>query len=121
MTTEKTYYQIGGLVMEISSPSLFPIQEFLTSFEDFQVDEPKDKASCSVEISFDYRAVELELGVGSKSLTGKLLTESIIWGDDFRFYEMGNSYLASIYIKDQNHYWYMQCSKDFRQAKIFMQ
>ncbi len=122
MTVGKTYYQIGDLIMEISSPSLFPIQELLTSFKDFQVDKPTEKPSCSIVLSFDQPDVELELAVGSKSLKGRLLTdESIIWGDDFRFYELEDSYLASIYIKDQNHYWYMQCSKDFRQAKIFMQ
>ncbi len=121
MTAEKIYYQIGDLIMEINSTSLIPVRDLLSSFANFEVENPADDPSCSVELIFGHPAVKLELGVGLKSFTGRLLTdESIVWGDNFRFYELQDSYLASIYLKDQNHYWYMQCSKDFRQAKIFM-
>ncbi|GAA4514938.1 hypothetical protein [Sphingobacterium thermophilum] len=114
MTTQSIYYSIADLQLNITFPSECNLPELLPNFEPFRVSFQSDKPiSCSVTVTEEEFPFERD--------KAKLLSDiSIVWGDNFTFYETEEAYY--ILIKTENDpsiQWKMRSSKDFRKNVIY--
>ncbi len=109
------YYVVAEIALEIRYPSQVKIDTVLYNFKRFQVEEVP--AGMPV-ISFDLFLNNVQL----QQEHFKLLSDiSIVWGDNFKFYESEQQYLTHIegFQANQSASWKMLSNKNFSQSAIY--
>lgn len=114
LTQQTIYYVIAELVLEVSCPNDIDIDEILPTFKPFKENNiPEKKTSCLIYLYLNEVARYKQLG--------KLRTNlSIVWGDDFRFYETDQHYITTIHTEPNVDAWSMISLKDFSKSKIYI-
>jgi len=106
------YYEIAGLQLELRFPSALNLDNILPSFVGFRV-EHSNKTSAAV---VTFREEE----VPSEEEWGTLRSDiSLVWGDNFRFYEQEDAFVTLIKHKIKDKQWMMNSTKDFRESRIY--
>jgi polysaccharide export outer membrane protein len=115
ISAQKTIYSIAGLLLELVFPATFNIRKMLPSFEPFAVKEaPDQEISCAVKISLG--------SLPDDKGYGKLLSNvSLVWGENFRFYEQEHEYVTCISISQGASAFKMRSNRDFSTSEIFME
>lgn len=111
---QKATYKVAGLYLELIFPAVFKRAEILPSFEPFLVgDAIIEKRICSIELTFQNQSIQSD--------DGKLLSDlSVVWGENFRFYEDQDYYTTTIWNEFDDGLWKMKSSKDFNQSVIYL-
>jgi len=106
------YYKIAGLQLELRFPSILNLSDILPSFVGFRV-EQRNGTSAAV-VTFQ------EAEVPSEEEWGTLRSDiSLVWGDNFRFYEQEDAFVTLIKHTVKDKQWMMKSSKDFRASYIY--
>ena len=111
----KASYSIADLYLEvIFSDHGTKRQEILPSFEPFLVkNSQSQKKVCTVELAF-CEPPKLEKG-------GELRSDvSVVWGDNFKFYEQEDCFVTTIANEDDDSVLKMNSNKDFSQSVIYV-
>ena len=111
---QKATYKVAGLYLELVFPTMLKRAEILPSFEPFLEEHGiNEKCICSIELTFQDVSVQNE--------DGKLLSDlSVVWGDNFRFYESEYCYTTTIWSEFDDGFWKMKSSKDFSHSVIYL-
>lgn len=111
---QKATYKVAGLYLELVFPAMFNRAEILPSFEPFFAGYAiTEKSICSIELTFQ--------APSRQDNDGKLLSDlSVVWGENFRFYEDQESYTTTIWNGFDDGLWKMKSSKDFNQSVIYL-
>ena len=105
------YYEIAGLQLELRFPSALDINQILPSFVDFRTQQHKESAAV---VSFE------EEEVPSDDNLGTLRSDiSLVWGDNFRFFEQEDSFVTLIKHTIKDKQWMMESTKDFKTCRIY--
>src|SRR5690606_991537 len=107
------FYEVAGLQFELRSHPAVDIDALLPSFAGFR------KTSADSEISV--AVVTLTEGeIREDSEMGMLRSDiSLVWGDNFRFYERENTFATHIKHQDRNREWLMESTRDFKGSVIY--
>ncbi|TYR37937.1 hypothetical protein FXV77_01230 [Sphingobacterium phlebotomi] len=106
------YYEIAGLQLELRFPSTLNLDHILSSFISFRK-EHSNGTSATV-VTFMEEVVPLEEDWGT--LRSDI---SLVWGDNFRFYEQENTFVTLIKHNIKDKQWMMKSTKDFRESRIY--
>lgn len=106
------YYEIAGLQLELRFPSTLNLDHILSSFISFRK-EYSNGTSAAV-VTFMEEEVPLEEDWGT--LRSDI---SLVWGDNFRFYEQENTFVTLIKHNIKDKQWMMKSTKDFRESRIY--
>ncbi len=106
------YYEIAGLQLELRFPSTLNLDHILSSFISFRK-EHSNGTSATV-VTFMEEEVPLEEDWGT--LRSDI---SLVWGDNFRFYEQENTFVTLIKHNIKDKQWMMKSTKDFRESRIY--
>ncbi|WP_146113741.1 hypothetical protein [Sphingobacterium gobiense] len=106
------YYEIAGLQLELRFPSTLNLDNVLSSFVGFRKDRG-DGTSVAV-VTFK------EEEVPSEEEWGALRSDiSLVWGDNFRFYEQEGAFVTLIKHNVKDKQWMMKSTKDFRESVLY--
>ncbi|MBP3942163.1 hypothetical protein J5U18_01050 [Sphingobacteriaceae bacterium WQ 2009] len=114
LNTKICYYNIAGLILELEYPKDIKIDTILPNFKDFStLNVENKKTTCSICLYDKEPATVQDLG--------KILSNvSIVWGDQFRFYENDLHYITTIDSGDNLIPWKMVSKKDFSESKVYI-
>ncbi|WP_286856789.1 MULTISPECIES: hypothetical protein [Sphingobacterium] len=108
----QTRYHIAELLLEFNHPKEFPLYQLLRSFQGFHW-VGTYKAEIVINISLDKAPVTADMGT--------LRTDdSIAWGDRFRFYEKGDTFITTIVNEKGNGTWYQYSNRNFEESTIYV-
>lgn len=105
------YYAVAGLPLELHFPPTVELDNVLPSFIDFRIQKPKEEPIAVVRFNNDKIPLESELGLLRSDI-------SLVWGDNFRFYEQEGSFITLIKHEAHHKQWMMRSSKDFKESTI---
>lgn len=109
----QTRYRIADLILDFNHPTNIPLHTILLSFRDFQIHTTDDKADIVINISVEEAPVTADMGI--------LRTDdSIAWGDRFRFYEKGDTFITTIVNEKGNGTWYQYSNRNFDESTIYV-
>lgn len=106
------YYEVAGLQLELRFPPSVGIDNVLPSFTGFRLQEPKGESIAIVYYSDEKTPSESSLGMLRSDI-------SLVWGDNFRFYEQEDCFVTLIKHKVKDKQWMMRSTKDFKESVIF--
>ena len=106
------YYGIAGLQLELHFPSSIAINRILPSFIDFRQEVSQGESIASVRFEEAEIPAESEMGMLRSDI-------SLVWGDNFRFYEQEDVYMTFIKHAVKDKQWLMKSTKDFRRSTIY--
>jgi len=109
----QTRYRIAELLLEFNHPTSLPIEQLLQSFRDFKTGGSAAAADIVIDISLESAPVSDDMGILRTD-------ESIAWGDRFRFYEKGDTFITSIVNDKGNDSWYQFSSRNFERSTIYV-
>lgn len=107
------FYEVAGLQFELRSHPAVDIDALLPSFAGFR------KTSADSEISV--AVVTLTEGeIREDGEMGILRSDiSLVWGDNFRFYERENTFATQIKHHVREREWLMESTRDFKESVIY--
>src|SRR5690606_12637376 len=106
------YYGIAGLQLALRFPSTLNLDNVLPSFVGFR-EEQRNRTSAAV---VTFRGEE----VPAEEEWGTLRSDiSLVWGDNFRFYEQEDAFVTLIKHKIKDKQWMMKSTKDFSASDIY--
>src|SRR5690606_9968288 len=106
------YFEIAGLQLEVAFPATVDVDAVLPSFRDFRRSESKGESIAVARF--------LNEEVPSDDNLGELRSDiSIVWGDNFRFYEQEDAFVTVIKHEQRECRWMMRSTKDFRKSEIY--
>jgi len=109
----QTRYRIADLILEFNHPIGIALNRILGSFRDFQIDIVDEKADITINISPEKPPVTADMGLLRTD-------ESIAWGDRFRFYEKGDTFITTIVNDSGNGTWYQYSNRNFELSTIYV-
>lgn len=109
----QTRYRIADLTLEFNHPASIALNPILLSFSDFQIEATDDKADIVINLSLEKPPATADLGLLRTD-------ESIAWGDRFRFYEKGDTFITTIVNDRGNGTWYQYSNRNFEQSTIYI-
>lgn len=106
------YYGIGGLTLALRLPSALDVDAILPSFVDFRMRTTAAEPVAVVTVEDE--------AVPEGETFGELRSDvSLLWGDNFRFYEQENTFVTLIKHAEEDRRWMMESTRDFRSARIY--
>lgn len=106
------YYEIAGLQLELRFPPAFNVDRILPSFSGFRKERGCGKSPAVV--------IFQEEAVPSEQEWGALRSDiSMVWGDNFRFFEQERTFVTLIKQDIKDKQWMMESTKDFRMSHIY--
>lgn len=105
------YYEIAGLQLELRFPLTVDMDEVLPSFTGFRRLKSKGESIAVVRFSNEE--------IPSEDYLGTLRSDiSLVWGDNFRFYEREEAFVTLIKHEAKDKQWMMKSTKDFKESTI---
>lgn len=111
LTFVNHYYEVAGLQLELRFPSTVDADDLLPSFTGFR--RPDSKGESIAIVHFRDEEIPSEDGLGS--LRSDI---SLVWGDNFRFYEQEDAFVTLIKHEAKDRQWMMKSTKDFKESTI---
>lgn len=106
------YYEIAGLQLELRFPSALNLDHILPSFVGFRAEHSSGTSVAVVTFREDEVPSEEEWGTLRSDI-------SLVWGDNFRFYEQEDAFVTLIKHKVKDKQWMMKSTKDFKESRIY--
>lgn len=106
------YYEIAGLQLELRFCSTLSLNNILPSFVGFRVEKRNETSAAVVTFQEEEVPSEEEWGMLRSDI-------SLVWGDNFRFYEQEDAFVTLIKHTVKDKQWMMKSSKDFRESRIY--
>ncbi|PRD49360.1 hypothetical protein [Sphingobacterium haloxyli] len=106
------YYEIADLQLELRFPARLNLNDILPSFVGFRGEKRNGTPAAVV--------IFQEEEVPSEEEWGALRSDiSLVWGDNFRFYEQENAFVTLIKHTVKDKQWMMKSAKDFSESRIY--
>lgn len=107
------HYQIANHLIRVSLPTQVDVDQALPTFVNFHaIEADYTKVICEVTVSIEPHEEDLS----NATLRSDI---SMTWGDRFRFYESGTTYITQVMSENSDQSWWMISSKDFSSSKIY--
>lgn len=106
------YYEIAGLQLELRFPSTLNLDHILSSFISFRKEHSNGTSAAVVTFMEEEVPLEEDWGTLRSDI-------SLVWGDNFRFYEQENTFVTLIKHNIKDKQWMMKSTKDFRESRIY--
>lgn len=114
MEEQIIYYKVANLMLRLVIPVGISTLNLLPNFTSFIVPEEIGfNIASRIEIFLDEREIDIN---GAKLLSDV----SILWSDRFRFYDLGQQYLAQLQDEESGSVFRLLASKDFSTVQIFI-
>src|SRR5690606_11263227 len=107
------FYEVAGLQFELRCDPELDTDMLLPSFTGFRKGSAGSEGSIAVVTLVESKIhEEEEVGILRSDI-------SVVWGDNFRFYERENTFATHIKHQDRNREWLMESTRDFKESVIY--
>ncbi|RZF58876.1 hypothetical protein [Sphingobacterium corticibacterium] len=112
-TLTSLFYEIAGLQLELRLSPTVNVDMLLPSFTGFRINVANDRIpAATVTLLESEPPEENEMGVLRSDI-------SVVWGDNFRFYERENTFVTQIKHPVKEMQWVMESTRDFKESVIY--